>query len=123
MVKFYDTSALLEQIPNEYFYISTITLIELENIKTAYNKDYEVKQKARHVSNWLSEHIDSFRAIRFNPATPEERQMTNDEKILTSACGLAKRMPLTFYTNDNNLFLYATSIGLNVEKIKVNQDK
>jgi predicted ribonuclease YlaK len=120
MIKFYDTSALLEQIPNEYFYISIITLQELENIKTAYNKDYEIKQKARHVSNWLSEHMDGFKAVKFTPH--EEKVLSNDEKILYTACGLAKRGPLTFYTNDNNLFLQANSIGLNVEKIKINQD-
>ena len=47
---FYDTNALLtlqEQVLKEKFVISSITLQELEDIKTSYKKDQEVKYKAR----------------------------------------------------------------------------
>jgi len=39
MNNFYDTSSLLIKIPDTYFYISSITLLELEGIKTSFNKD------------------------------------------------------------------------------------
>ena len=38
-IKFLDTSSLLLQIPIDFFYISDITLIELEGIKNSLNKD------------------------------------------------------------------------------------
>jgi hypothetical protein len=45
--KFYDTSSLLlyhNKLNKEHFVISSITLKELEEIKTSYNKDLEIKQ-------------------------------------------------------------------------------
>lgn len=53
MKKFYDTCALLnagERAFAEPFYISMVTLRELENIKTSRSKDAEVKHKARKVT-------------------------------------------------------------------------
>lgn len=52
--KFYDTSSLLLKADNlfetdEKFAISSITLSELENIKTSSHKDQEVKCAARHL--------------------------------------------------------------------------
>ena len=54
MIKFYDTSSLLLKADtlfevNERFAISSITLEELEHIKTAANKDANVKFAARRV--------------------------------------------------------------------------
>lgn len=48
-MKFLDTNAILTYIPEEKFAISSITLDELENIKTSANKDGEIKWKARKV--------------------------------------------------------------------------
>lgn len=47
---FLDTSAILNGALNSYSYntyISTISLMELENIKTSFSKDEKVKYKAR----------------------------------------------------------------------------
>lgn len=56
--KFYDTSSLLlvtEEELDEYFVISSISLYELESIKTSRNKDYDVKMAARHILHKLFE--------------------------------------------------------------------
>ena len=54
MIKFYDTSSLLLKADtlfenNEKFAISSITLEELEHIKTAANKDADIKYAARKI--------------------------------------------------------------------------
>lgn len=56
--KFYDTSSLLlvtEEKLDEYFVISSISLYELESIKTSRNKDYDIKMAARHILHKLFE--------------------------------------------------------------------
>ena len=55
---FYDTCSLLNNLEliqklNQRFIISSITIQELENIKTANYKDDEIKYKARRVAAWL----------------------------------------------------------------------
>ena len=57
-INFYDTSSLLLQADklfenNETFALSSITLEELEHIKTASNKDADVKFAARKVASLL----------------------------------------------------------------------
>lgn len=53
IIKVYDTGALLDLsdnlILNSDCYVSTLVVRELENIKTSYSKDEEVKAKAREV--------------------------------------------------------------------------
>lgn len=54
MIKFYDTSSLIKKVNslfdnNETFVISSITLEELENIKTSSKKDNDLKYAARHL--------------------------------------------------------------------------
>ena len=68
MTYFYDTCSLLslqEKVfeDNEIFYISHITLQELENIKTAYNKDEETKFKARKLLRLLVSHEGNYNVI------------------------------------------------------------
>lgn len=124
MINFYDTSALLIKIPKEYFYISSVTVAELENIKTAFNKDYDIKTQARKLSNWLSEHTDKYTMIRYTEEVAaylpvSEKEASNDMKILATAVYLeSTRSSVNFFTNDNNLFLFARELELAVEKIK-----
>ena len=59
-IKFFDTSSLLilgERIQdiNEEFLISSITLKELERIKTSANKSEEVKYAARVLTRYLND--------------------------------------------------------------------
>ena len=65
MVKFYDTNALLtlqEKLfdDGEKFYISDISLREIEDIKTSKHKDEEIKRDARHLAKLLDEHKEHF---------------------------------------------------------------
>lgn len=63
---FYDTCALLElqeKAFEEFFYISSVTLMELENIKTSNNKDNEIKYKARHLIKLLEENEEKFSTV------------------------------------------------------------
>ena len=57
MVKFFDTCALLDLQESVYtegrFFISNITLNELEQIKTSGTRDEEIKWKARKVLQLL----------------------------------------------------------------------
>lgn len=66
---FYDTNALLtlqEQVLKEKFVISSITLQELEDIKTSYKKDQEVKYKARKVIHILDENPDMYDVVVYH---------------------------------------------------------
>ena len=65
MTKFYDTSSLLLKgtdlfTTEEKFAISSITLKELENIKTSANKDPEIKFAARRLLASLDEHSGEY---------------------------------------------------------------
>ena len=54
MTKFYDTCALLkaqDKVYEDKFFISDVTLRELEDIKTSSKKDEAVKFKARKVTD------------------------------------------------------------------------
>ena len=59
ILKFYDTSALLDLSDNlilDYScYISTRVISELENIKTSFAKDLDVKARARQVVRVLKQ--------------------------------------------------------------------
>lgn len=68
--KFYDTNALLnlgeKLLENEdKFYVSQISLQELENIKNNRNKDEGVRAKARHVARVLAEHCDAYEFVPY----------------------------------------------------------
>lgn len=68
--KFYDTNALLnlgeKLLENEdKFYVSQISLQELENIKNNRNKDEGVRAKARHVARVLAEHGDAYEFVPY----------------------------------------------------------
>ena len=62
-ILFYDTCSLLlaqEKAFENKFYLSIITLKELENIKTSAYKDEETKYKARHLLHLLLENEDKY---------------------------------------------------------------
>lgn len=103
---FYDTSSLLLKVGHlfddeeENIYISSITLEELEKIKTSSNKDADIKYTARQATRELDNHWHSFHIIQFKPEFLlglEEYEVNNDLKII--AC--AKQVNLDkFITND-----------------------
>jgi predicted ribonuclease YlaK len=127
--KFYDTSSLLLKASNLFedetpFAISSITLNELEMIKTSSHKDAELKYSARKLLHLLDEHrgtydIQIFRPSYLEPIEKMDLEITNDMKIL--ACALAYDREVhpdetVFVTNDialkaiANLFFGTDSI-------------
>ena len=66
---FYDTNVLLhgdrKRIFNQEqkFFISNITLQELEEIKYSSIYDQDVKYKARQVAKWLANNLDKYELI------------------------------------------------------------
>lgn len=94
MFNFYDTSSLLlkgDKIKKEdNIIISSITLQELENIKTSMNKSPEVKYQARVLLRFLEEHPDYVEIIIFNekmlePIIEKSLTITDDMRILATA--------------------------------------
>ena len=64
--KFYDTNAILElgeSIYKDKFYISSVTIKELEDIKANRNKDDVVKYKARMAVRRLVNNEDKYSVV------------------------------------------------------------
>ena len=110
--KFYDTCSLLLKAGHVFdeqdsiLVISSITLEELENIKTSSRKDNDVKFAARKLTHELDEHFGEYEIITFVPSLLEDDNFlnlepTNDLKIISCAW-LAQSMwqDLVFITND-----------------------
>lgn len=96
--KFYDTCSLLANAnhlfddPNERVVISSISLKELEDIKTSYHKDLSTKFAARQLMRALAAHQGEYdlHIFRFSMLDKildkvEDFELTNDLKILASA--------------------------------------
>lgn len=70
------------ELPTDFFKISSITLEELENIKTSRYKDDNVKFAARKITRELWENPQRYEVINYKEAIQE---ISNDEKILLCA--------------------------------------
>ena len=131
--KFYDTSSLLLLSNEEFkeeFIISSITLNELESIKTSHSKDYETKAAARHALHKLFENQGKYKVIIYQPDFLNllggyEFEINNDIRILVSALWADQNIApddITFITNDlalnniANLFFGNDSIDYIVPK-------
>ena len=131
--KFYDTSSLLllsDEDFEENFMISSITLNELESIKTSYSKDYNTKIATRYVLHKLFENQGKYRVIIYQPNFLDllngyNFEINNDIRILASALWADKNIApddITFITNDlalsniANLFFGNDSIDYIVPK-------
>ena len=129
LIKFYDTNALLhndiEKIEGK-IYISSITLQELEHIKTSRNKDEDLKFQARKVTRWLRLNEDKYKCVIANKNIYDlvERlslQKDNDNIICACAYSLLDKYDVEFVTNDICCYNIAKNIfGLNCSGI---QDK
>ena len=123
-MKFYDTNALLElqeEILTEDFAVSSVSLEELENIKTNKYKTEEVRYKARKLVHLLDENSDKYHVVVY---TTEIEQLiidlgieiNNDNKICACAKYFSHDNDIIFVTNDlccrviaKNLFNLAVS--------------
>lgn len=112
--RFYDTSSLLlltDEELNEYFFISSISLKELEQIKTSHNKDFDTKAAARHVLHKLFENQNGYEVIIYIPEMLNllgENQFDINDDLRILCCALwadRNRAPddITFITNDLSL--------------------
>lgn len=121
MKKFYDTCSLLNCISDlvdkeEHFVISSITLEELENIKTSIKKDADTKFKARKTTRLL-ENYPHYEVQIYNTLMDEtilfhNLCLNNDSKILVCADTYQKKSQeeIIFVTDDLNLNLLAQTI-------------
>ena len=125
MNKFYDTSSLLltnalfEEKPEEdNIIISSISLKELEHIKTSPNKDFNVKYLARQLLHTLHNNIDKFICIPYGLDMEKyinlySLENTNDTRILATAYYyyhsiLKEDSSFCFVTNDISLKMLAS---------------
>ena len=130
--KFYDTCSLLVSPDNIFqeedtqIAISSITLEELENIKTAYNKDAEVKYSARRVLKLLEEYYGNYLIEQFTSEYDEiiaenNMPLTNDSRIIIGAIKCREKIgnyDMVFVTNDLSCkHLARVYYGDNVESV------
>lgn len=131
-IKFYDTCSLLlanDSIFSEYFLISSITLEELENIKTSSNKDAEVKAMARYLLRQLETYND-YAVVIYKESYSKYIQekdfsITNDTKILATAFDYSLQHPeeeIIFVTNDLCLKNIAKLFFAQVESLPEDED-
>lgn len=112
---FYDTCSLLilgDQLfeqEDTNIYISSVTLRELEEIKTSDKKDADVKYAARHLLRTLDENNDRYTVVIYTESDTSEiikkydLPINNDSKILALAYGFKDKQKLDdmyFCTND-----------------------
>ena len=124
--KFYDTCSLLAEIDNdnlfdERFYVSSISLHELENIKTSKNKTEDVRYKARKLSHLLDEHYNDYDVVVYNFEISDYIVDTlgldttiPDNQIVGTAKHISEKEDVVFITNDICLKNIARSLGLEV---------
>lgn len=129
--QFYDTCSLLLRAGNlfdepEDFIISSITLQELENIKTSTNKDDNVKFSARQLLHDLDEHFGQYLIINYQNTyaqniTQRDFELTNDTKILSCYLECVRLFPeekIVFITNDLALKSIARVFTSNVQSLE-----
>ena len=102
---FFDTNALLSVDLNkeEYFILSSVTLTELENIKTNKNKTEDLRAKARYATRWLASHEDRFDVEIYSHddlIRDYGLEVTSDTKIIACARVRSSFSKITFVTND-----------------------
>ena len=132
MAFFYDTNYLLEAqaailSDNKKFYISSITLNELENIKSSGTKDEETKYKARQILHLLKDNKNRYQIILFKDFFLDDiaeyaLPNTNDTKIIACAFYLSKFEDITFITEDLACEAIANSIGLKTDFLQEEEE-
>lgn len=116
-MKFYDTCSLLQAgenlfNSNEKFYVSSISFKELERIKTASNKDADIKYSARLLLHLFEQYPNAYEVIVHNKSFEKDIEeydydITDDTKILSDALNSEA---VVFVTNDLSLKSIAKTI-------------
>lgn len=129
-IYFYDTNAVLDlqdRIFDTKFYLSSVTLEELEKIKTSSRHDEAVKYKARKILHLLDEKSDEYKVVIYTTAmeniiNEKNIEVSPDTKII-SCCVFSKGLlpkgeEFLFVTNDMACKMIASKIfGLEVESV------
>ena len=128
--KFFDTNAILDlqdKMFEDDFCISSISLQEMENIKTSGRKDEETKYKARKALHLLDENKDKYEVVIYTTAmenyiVEKQLEITPDTKIIASCAFSRGLLPqdtdFVFVTNDIACKMIASKIfGLEVESV------
>ena len=132
--KFFDTNAILDlqdKMFEDDFCISSISLQEMENIKTSGRKDEETKYKARKALHLLDENKDKYEVVIYttvmeNYIVEKQLEITPDTKIIAS-CAFSKGLlpqdtDFVFVTNDIACKMIASKIfDLEVESVGENK--
>ena len=132
--KFFDTNAILDlqdKMFEDDFCISSISLQEMENIKTSGRKDEETKYKARKALHLLDENKDKYEVVIYTTAmenyiVEKQLEITPDTKIIAS-CAFSKGLlpqdtDFVFVTNDIACKMIANKIfSLEVESVGENK--
>ena len=115
------------KIFDERFFISSVTLQELEEIKISSRKDDEVKYKARKALHLLDENSDKYDVVVYTTAMEnyiieKQLEVTPDTKIIASCAFsrglLSQDTDFVFVTNDIACKMIASKIfGLEVESV------
>lgn len=119
-MQFFDTSSLLTSLPADArnAAISSVTIGELESIKTDYRKDPDVKARAREAVRYLKDHSSEIRIVPFvdffvTKYDLSGTDLTNDIKILACALALKDEVKdVTLYTEDLLLQKFAEVYNL-----------
>lgn len=124
-MNFLDTNLLLNDngnFPTEKFMLSSISIEELENIKTS-NRDNEIKYQARRALHFLDEHPELYEIFIWTEKLTKYIKKyslvdNNDSRIIISALEAKKKNPdLVFCTKDLSCYTIAKNIvGLKVNK-------
>ena len=129
-MRFFDTNAILDlqdKMFEDDFCISSISLQEMENIKTSSRKDDETKYKARKALHLLDENKDKYEVVIYTTAmenyiVEKQLEITPDTKIIASCAFSRGLLPqdtdFVFVTNDIACKMIASKIfGLEVESV------
>ena len=105
---FLDTNILLKHLGKveklNKFYISSITLQELEDIKTSGKKSEDVRYAARRAVRWLNENENKYECILYSEVVsqPRDDSYNDDCKIIQCCVEVIRNEnePVTFLTDD-----------------------
>ena len=134
-MNFYDTCSLLDLgcevfETNDLFYISSITLKELENIKSNKNKTEDLRFKCRKILRLLNENVDKYKIISYHYDWDSEfitlypsLTVNDDSRIILTAKKVSREVPsLVFVTNDFSCRISAFDVGLKVSYLQDEED-